>query len=315
MPDSRQAGLAPIVLFTYNRPEHTRLTLEYLSRCEWADASTLYVFCDGPKSDAGEDTLQKIKAVREVLLSRQWTGEIVIKSAETNKGLFKNVTEGVGEVIGKHGRCIVIEDDLKIGTSFLRYMNTALDTYALEDRVKQVSGFIFPADLPINHRALMMPLSNTIGWGTWARAWNEVDLSAGGHEALLSDRELSHRFNLNGTYDYSRMLVRQMANAQFGSWGVIYWWSIFKNNGLVVYPDYSLIQHNDFDHSGVHASDDTHYNYPTWDEHHAVNAFPGVAEGPDLRAFEKVCAHLRRRKVWSPKNVVIKVKTVLKRWL
>ena len=314
MSNPRKSGLAPIVLLTYNRPEHTRLTLEYLSRCEWAEDSTLYVFCDGPKVDAGMDTLQKIKAVREVLLSRQWVGEIVIESAETNKGLFRNVTEGVGAVIAKHGRCIVLEDDLKIGTSFLRYMNTALDTYALEDRVKQVSGFIFPADIPRNHRAVLMQMSNTIGWGTWARAWNQVDLKAGGYEALSSDRDLSRRFNMNDTYNYSRMLARQMADAQFGSWGVIYWWSVFKHNGLVVYPDYSLIQHNDFDHSGVHASDDTHYHYESWDPHYTIDAFPDVADGPDQQIYERVCAHLKRRKSLTPKNIRIKIKTLFKRW-
>ena len=36
--------LAPIVLFVYNRPEHTRACLEYLERNELAAESELYVF-------------------------------------------------------------------------------------------------------------------------------------------------------------------------------------------------------------------------------------------------------------------------------
>ena len=46
--------LAPIVLFVYNRPEHTRACLEYLERNELAAESELYVFADGAKSGSEE---------------------------------------------------------------------------------------------------------------------------------------------------------------------------------------------------------------------------------------------------------------------
>lgn len=308
MPDD---SLAPVILFTYNRPEHTRITLEYLSRCELADRSRLYVFCDGPKDDASAEMRRRIDDVKAVLRARSWAGEVVIESSDTNKGLYRNVTQGVDCVIRKHGRCIVLEDDLKIGTQFLRFMNTALDTYVDDTPVKQVSGFLFPADIPRRHSALFLPLSNTIGWGTWERAWDEVDLSASGHGALRTDRDLRRRFNLNGSYDYATMLERQMASEQFGSWGVIYWWSVFKHNGWVVYPDYSLIQHNDFDHSGVHASDDTHYNHAQWDEHYRVDAFPEVGRGLSQPEFLAICAHIRKRNVLSAKNLFIKLGTLL----
>ncbi len=44
--------LAPITFFVYNRPEHTRQTLEALSKNELANESELYVFADGPKDDS-----------------------------------------------------------------------------------------------------------------------------------------------------------------------------------------------------------------------------------------------------------------------
>lgn len=302
-------SLAPIILFTYNRPEHTRITLEYLSRNELADQSLLYVFCDGPKPDATSEMRKKIEEVKTVLRSKRWTGEVIVESADTNKGLYRNVTEGVERVIRQHGRCIVIEDDLKIGRGFLRFMNTALDTYQHETVIKQVSGFLYPAGIPRRHTALFMPLSNTIGWGTWERAWNEVDLSAPGYEALRFDADLRHRFNLGGACDFASMLERQMASERFGSWGVIYWWSVFRKSGWVVYPDYSLIQHNDFDHSGVHASDDSHYQYKSWDEGYEVRQFPETTAGVDLHALDLLRKHLSRRSSFSYKNLAIKVKT------
>ncbi|HOD41388.1 MAG TPA: glycosyltransferase family 2 protein, partial [Candidatus Wallbacteria bacterium] len=43
--------LAPIVLFVYNRPDHTRRTVEALLKNEFAGESELIVFSDGPKND------------------------------------------------------------------------------------------------------------------------------------------------------------------------------------------------------------------------------------------------------------------------
>ena len=45
-------NLAPIALFVYNRPEHTRRTLAYLQKNLLADESRLFIFSDGPKNEA-----------------------------------------------------------------------------------------------------------------------------------------------------------------------------------------------------------------------------------------------------------------------
>ena len=52
-------ALAPIALFVYNRPDHTRRTLEALSRNELADQSHLFIFADGPKQNVSEDEILK----------------------------------------------------------------------------------------------------------------------------------------------------------------------------------------------------------------------------------------------------------------
>lgn len=44
--------MAPIVPFVYKRADHTRQTLEALSKCSLAKDSLLVVYADGPKADA-----------------------------------------------------------------------------------------------------------------------------------------------------------------------------------------------------------------------------------------------------------------------
>jgi len=189
-------NLAPIILFTYNRPLHTRLTLESLQANELADESVLYIYCDGPKEGCSDEGLQRIAEVKKVVRAQQWTREVVIVESEVNKGLARNVIDGVTEVVNKHGRVIVLEDDLLLSKGFLSYMNTALDLYEQHDKVKQISGFLFPIGLSPRQASFFMPLTNTIGWGTWKREWSEIDLTAKGYEKLKTDKVLRHKFNL-----------------------------------------------------------------------------------------------------------------------
>ena len=58
---------APIVLFVYNRPYHTRRTLEALSRNELATQSDLFIFADGAKENATSEQLHQIEETRKVI--------------------------------------------------------------------------------------------------------------------------------------------------------------------------------------------------------------------------------------------------------
>ena len=56
--------LAPIALFIYNRPLHTKQTLDALVKNNLANKSKLFIFCDGPKKEANKQTLNLIKEAR-----------------------------------------------------------------------------------------------------------------------------------------------------------------------------------------------------------------------------------------------------------
>ena len=105
-------NLAPIIVFCYNRPDHLEQTLDALSRNELADQSTLYIYCDGPKDGASEEMRQKIADVRQVARKRQWCKEVHVVEREENVGLMNNIVGAVTEIVNKHGRVLVLEDDM-----------------------------------------------------------------------------------------------------------------------------------------------------------------------------------------------------------
>lgn len=239
---------APIALFIYKRPEHTRRTLESLMQCaEFAD-SPLYIFCDGSKNATDQIKVQK---TREIAFSLVGTRAKFIES-QTNKGLANSIISGVSQLCLNYGRAIAIEDDLIVAPRFLNFMNRALDKYENDEQVMQVSGYMFPISEFLNrNEALFLPVTTSWGWGTWKRAWDCFDPQASGWEVLENNRDLRKRFNLDGAFDYSNMLKKQMSG-KIDSWAIRWHWSIFKLNGIILFPPRSYVQNIGLDGSGTH---------------------------------------------------------------
>src|SRR5476651_318519 len=135
--------LAPIVLFVYNRPHHTEQALNALKLNGLASESTLYIFADGPKKGAPAETLADIKKTREVIRGKKWCKDVFIIEAEANKGLAASIINGVTDVVNKHEKVIVLEDDIITSKYFLQYMNDALSVYEDEQKVISVGAFNF----------------------------------------------------------------------------------------------------------------------------------------------------------------------------
>ena len=88
------SAFAPIVLFAYNRPEHTRQLLESMNRNPEAANSNLIVFCDGPKEGASPEMLERIKKVRETVRNTARCKSLTLHVSEKNWGLAPSVIAG-----------------------------------------------------------------------------------------------------------------------------------------------------------------------------------------------------------------------------
>jgi hypothetical protein len=239
---------APIAVFAYRRPDHLRRTLESLARCNGFAESQVYVFADGAKGEADAADVAATRDVARTLLGDR----AEYRFSPENRGLSRSIVGGVEAVLERHGAVIVVEDDMEFGAGFLDYMNGALDRYAEEPRVWQVSGYMFDvAEFAGRDRALFLPLTTSWGWGTWARAWRHFDAAATGWRALSGERELRRRFNFGGVFDYASMLEEQMRGVG-DSWAIRWYWSLFRGDALAVFPPVSLVRNTGMDGSGTH---------------------------------------------------------------
>jgi hypothetical protein len=236
--------LAPIVLFVYNRPQHTRKTLEALASNKVADRSVLYIYSDGPKENASSEIVSNINEVRKVIHEKNWCGKVYIIESGLNKGLVSSIIEGVTEIVNKHGRVIVLEDDLITSPFFLTYMNDALQAYRDFSNVYSVNAYMFPVETD-KTESVLLPYTSSWGWGTWKDKWSCFDIKSSTRASVAENSFLRQRFNL-ANYDYITMLM----NAKH-SWGIHWYFSVFERNGLGVFPTQSLVENMGFDGSGV----------------------------------------------------------------
>jgi hypothetical protein len=240
--------LAPIAIFIFNRPDHLRATLATLTACAGFAGSPVVVFGDGPKRDDQRPAVEAARAVAREVLGDRCTYQF----SPVNKGLARSIIDGVKAVLAEHGRVIVVEDDLALAPGFLTYMNGALEHYKDDRHVYQVSGHTFPApELRGSSSAVLLPWTTTWGWGTWTRAWDQLDETSAGWQQLQTDAALRRRFNLDGVYDYATLFQRQMKGLS-DSWGIRWYWTVFKRNGLVVFPPQTLVHNAGMDGSGSH---------------------------------------------------------------
>lgn len=312
-------NLAPIILFVYNRPWHTLQTLEALAKNELAEESVLYIYADGAKGNATAEDLDQIAETRTIIRKKEWCKKVTIIESETNKGLADSVIRGTTDIVNKYGKVITLEDDVVTSKYFLKFMNEALDKYSENNEIFMVGGYNFPVkEIKSINSSFFIPLTSTQAWGTWKRAWTIFDINASGYEELKTNDILRKSFNLGGIYDYSGMLFKQMEDQNISSWAIKWWWSVFKKNGLVLYPDKSLIKNIGWDATGRHSGKNNPYFDADWSEDYFINKFPETIRS-DEQKFNLIKTYITKqiqqpilirksKQVNFVKNIFLKIK-------
>jgi len=164
---SKRTKNAPIALFVYNRPSHTRQTVEALQRCDLAEESDLIIYSDAPKS---VEQTEAVNEVRQYIHQIDGFKTVYIVRRETNLGLAQSIIDGVSSLCEKYGRVIVLEDDLVTSPYFLQFMNDALEIYKDENQVMHISGGTYPIG-SMKEETFFLRAPFCWGWATWDRAW------------------------------------------------------------------------------------------------------------------------------------------------
>ena len=275
----------------YNRPEHTRRTLQFLQQNELAADSCLFIFSDGPKN---AKQAEKVAEVRALIKQVEGFKSVEIIERSSNLGLANSVISGVSQLMKEFAQAIVFEDDLITSPYTLRYFNDALARYQNEEKVMHIGAYMYPLPLPESEQlpqTFFFRAATSWGWATWARAWQQFNPDV---EALMKqfDSEQKHQFSIEGSMNFWKQM-QELKAGRNNSWAIRWYASIFLKGGLTLNPAHSLVSNIGHDGSGVHSGINQIYNVSIHPQ--PVKHFPElIAE--HVGAYDLIKAFLKNRK-------------------
>ena len=254
-----------VCLFVYNRASHTKNILTSLSECKNFCDYKIYIFSDNFKLKNNKDKT-KVKLVRdEIFKFKKIHKNIFIEFSKINLGLYKNLTKGISNVLKKHSSVIVLEDDLVLHKNFLNFMLNSLEKFKNKKNILQISGYSYPINCNSND-AYFLNLTSCWGWATWSDRWwalikfsKDKKLIRQVYNNIKYDCNKKSNFNINGSYNYLKMLKKQLTS-QFNSWGILFYLFSFHKNFLNLFPPSTLVENRGFDGSGSHKSTSNVFN-------------------------------------------------------
>jgi hypothetical protein len=215
---------------------------------------------------------------------------VTIIERELNYGLANNIVDGVTQIVAKYKKAIVIEDDLLTSSHFLQFMNEALEKYEDSDEVISIHGYCLPIEYP--GEVFFLKGADCWGWATWERGWQLFDPDGMHLMKQLREKNSLYEFDMEGSYDYSGMLQKQI-DGEINSWAILWYASAFIHNKLTLYPGRSLIVNIGTDRSGTHAQNERMHRTQLSDSRIVLEDIP-IAESKLARKLisQKLFKHL-----------------------
>ena len=245
--DEPNMKLAPIALFVYNRPAHTRQTVEALLKNVFAGESDLIIFSDAPKKP---EAALAVLEVREYIKTISGFKSVTIIERDENLGLAKSIISGVTEVVNVYGKIIVLEDDIVTSPAFLTFMNKALDYYQNQEKVWHISGWNYPINSEGLGDVFFWRAMNCWGWATWADRWANFEKNSHRLIEQWTDEKKYH-FDLDGSGVFWPQ-VTSNAEEKINTWAIFWYATIYQKNGLCLNPSLTFVDNIGHDGSGVH---------------------------------------------------------------
>lgn len=236
---------APIVLFVFNRPKHTQITLNALLENKLACDTDIFIYADAPRNVAD---FEKTEEVKRLIYGTTGFKSITVIEREENYGLARNIIDGVTTVCEKYGRTIVLEDDIVTSPAFLQYMNNALSHYENNMNVWHISGWNYPIDPSGLPECFLWREMSCWGWGTWNNRWKHYKKNPLALTKEFTAKDI-REFNLDGHHNFWSQVIGNL-NGTMNTWAIFWYATIFSNNGLCLNATTSLVKNIGFDDSG-----------------------------------------------------------------
>ena len=244
----------PILLITFNRPNHTRKVLERILE---AKPQALYVFQDGAREDNDNDAV-RCAEVRQVI-DTLWTNYLSYAVAENEKQQPRlhryysdiNLGCGPGPVTAiswffEHVEMgIVMEDDCLAHPDFFPYCEELLIRYQKDNCIGFIGGCNYQDGQKHGNGSYYFSMGHhgTWGWASWQRVWNQFDYNLDSitekeFAAIIRYYGRDPRFIVYWEDMFARIKKDRMNDS---AWDYQFYFSCWKHHQLAIMPNVNLV--------------------------------------------------------------------------
>lgn len=246
----------PVLLIIFNRPDTASKVMQAVREVK---PSRLYIAADGSRSDKeGEDLVceETRKAVLDLV---DWDCEVFTLFKDVNMGCREAPASAISWLFANEEMGIILEDDCVPDSSFFQYCKELLLKYKDNERVMHISGFN-EQDGNIRGTASYYFSYFSCGWGwaSWRRAWKQHRLHP--ENIDLEFREKLIKIPFQGNEKAAEVWLKLLFYNMESSWDYQWAYAIWKNNGICITPNVSLVRNIGFDERATHTGNKDLYN-------------------------------------------------------
>ena len=261
----------PILLITFNRPDHVRQVLMEILKQE---PQELYICQDGAR-DGNEKDRIKCQEVRNVI-NELTSAYADIHLEFTLHTLYqkKNLGCGPGPAAGitwffKHVEMgIILEDDCILAESGFQFYEELLNRYKDNESVSAITA----TNLHLRWRSNNAPyLFSTVGagtlgcWASWARAWNKFDYFIMAWDDEAERERLRVNFVREEYYEYYSQIFDSCKKEQNHMWDYQWFFAKMLFGTMTIVASKNMVSNIGFDIEGTHTQTSSRLaNFPLY---------------------------------------------------
>lgn len=246
----------PILLITFNRPDHTQ---QVLNRILEVSPRHLYVFQDGPRENNSNDAA-RCGEVRQVISRtiEQNTSTVMLHTyySDVNLGCGAGPMTAISWFFSNVEQGIVMEDDCLAHPDFFGYCEALLNRYRDNTDVMFINSTLYDSRwaCKINESYGFSRYMVTGAWASWREVWQGFDLDLKNlnlfkfHQRVLT---LTHN---RAEADWWSFAARAIKNdhRKKSYWDYQMQVHLFLKNAITIHPSVNLVSNIGFDAEGTH---------------------------------------------------------------
>jgi len=297
---------APVFFTTLNRYKHFKRAIETLALCNNADKTEVYIAFDYPLYESHWEGYRKID---EFINKINGFKKVNLIKRTVNYGSYKNFFSALDDILLRHERLVLSEDDNEFSTNFIDYINGGLEKYEDNKRIFSVCSMKFPFKIPENYHqdVYFYPGFSSWGAGIWKKKWERVDFSVENIRTIINNKENIKEIKRTAHFVLPYLQEIAKTGRKNGDSIIVYY--LIKNHMYSVFPTLAKVRNHGYDGTGVNCSPSELYSNTILDDGSKKIIFPDeiITNNKISRSLEKMFS----RRIWH--RGVRKVKKILKK--